>query len=71
MTERIERILKLWKEKTKDYEKIYNEAAQIFNEIQQLQTRQKKLAFTDKNFIKDVQELTNQIQKHMFKGWQT
>jgi ATP-dependent protease HslVU (ClpYQ) ATPase subunit len=83
----VERILKLWKEKTKDYEKIYNQAAQIVNEINQLQTRQKQLAFndlqyailltleqklgTDKNLTQDIQELTSQLQTQMFKGWQT
>jgi type I restriction enzyme R subunit len=87
LTERVERILKLWKEKTKDYEKIYNEAAQIVNEIQQLQTRQNQLAFTNmqyailltleqklgpnKSLIQDVQELTALLQPFMFKGWQT
>jgi type I restriction enzyme R subunit len=87
LTQKVERILKLWKEKTKDYKKIYNQAAQIVNEINQLQTRQKQLAFTDlqyailltleqklppsKNLTADVQELTNQLQAQMFKGWQT
>jgi type I restriction enzyme R subunit len=87
LTQKVERILKLWKEKTKDYEKIYNQAAQIVNEINQLQTRQKQLAFTDlqyailltleqklhpsKNLTQDVQELTSQLQTQMFKGWQT
>jgi type I restriction enzyme R subunit len=87
LTEKVERILKLWKEKTKDYEKIYNQAAQIINEINQLQTRQKQLGFTDlqyailltlektlgtdKNLTADIQELTSQLQPQMFKGWQT
>ncbi|MBT0158884.1 HsdR family type I site-specific deoxyribonuclease [Candidatus Bathyarchaeota archaeon A05DMB-2] len=87
LTQKVERILKLWKEKTKDYEKIYNQAAQIVNEIQQLQTRQKQLAFTDlqyailltleqklpqsKDLTTDVQELTKQLQPQLFKGWQT
>jgi len=87
LTERVERILKLWTEKTKDYEKIYKQAAQIVNEINQLQARQKQLDFTnlqyamlltleqklgtDKTLIKDVQELTTQLQHQMFKGWQT
>lgn len=87
LTEKVERILKLWKEKTKDYEKIYNEAAQIVNEIQQLQTRQKQLAFTDlqyailltleqtlpptKDLTQDVNGLTKLLQPYLFKGWQT
>ena len=87
LTERVERILKLWKEKIKDYERIYNEGAQIFNEIQKLQARQNQLSFTnmqyailltleqklgsDEKLVKDVQELTEILQPLMFKGWQT
>jgi type I restriction enzyme R subunit len=87
LTEKIERILKLWKEKTKDYDKIYKEAAQIVNEIQQLQSRQNQLGFTNlqysillnlentlgpnKHLTQDAQELTALLQPHMFKGWQT
>jgi type I restriction enzyme R subunit len=87
LTEKVERILKLWKEKTKDYDKIYNQAAQIINEINQLQSRQKELNFTDlqysmllaleqkfgtnKNIVQDAQELTALLQSHMFRGWQT
>jgi type I restriction enzyme R subunit len=83
---KVERILKLWKEKTKDFEKIYNESAQIFQEIQNLQARQKQLLFTDlqyaillnlektigpnNNLTKDTQELATILQPHLFKGWQ-
>jgi len=86
LAEKVEHILKLWKAKTKDFERIYNESAQIFQEIQQLQSRQKQLAFTDlqysillnlekplgteKTLTSDVQELTNLLQPTMFKGWQ-
>jgi type I restriction enzyme, R subunit len=86
LTEKVERILKLWKEKTKDFEKIYNESAQIFQEIQALQSRQKQLAFTNlqyaillnmertlgtnNDFTKDTQELTAILQPYLFKGWQ-
>jgi type I restriction enzyme R subunit len=87
LTQRVERILKLWTEKTKDYEKIYKQAAEIVNEINQLQARQKQLDFTnlqyamlltleqklgtDKNLVHDVEDLTKQLQPQMFKGWQT
>jgi type I restriction enzyme R subunit len=86
LTEKVERILKLWKEKTKDFEKIYKEGAQIINEINKLQSRQKQLGFTDlqysillnleqklgtdKNLTQDAQELISQLQPQMFKGWQ-
>jgi type I restriction enzyme R subunit len=83
---KVERILKLWKEKTKDFEKIYNESAQIYQEIQQLQSRQKQLAFTNLQYAillniektlgtstdltKDAQKLTQILKPHLFKGWQ-
>jgi type I restriction enzyme R subunit len=86
LAERVERILKLWREKTKDYEKIYNEGTQVVNEIQQLQARQKQLAFTDlqyailltleqtlqptKDLTQDVKELSALLQPYLFKGWQ-
>jgi len=86
LTGKVERILKLWKEKTKNYQEIYNQAAQIVNEINQLQSRQKQLNFTDlqysllltleqklgtdENLKDDVKQLTAQLQPHMFKGWQ-
>lgn len=87
LTERVERILELWKEKNKDYELIYNEAVQVVNKIQQLEARQNELAFTnmqyailltlekrlrpDKDFVEDVQELTELLRPYMFRGWQT
>jgi type I restriction enzyme R subunit len=86
LTEKVERILKLWKEKTKDFDKIYDEGTKIIEEINQLQSRQKQLDFTDlqysilltmektlgtdKNLTQDAQELTTQLRPHMFKGWQ-
>jgi type I restriction enzyme R subunit len=86
LVEKVERILKLWKEKTKDFEKIYNESAKIYQEIQQLQNRQKQLAFTNLQYAtllnmektlgtntyltKDAQELTTLLQPYLFKGWQ-
>jgi type I restriction enzyme R subunit len=86
LAEKVERILKLWKEKTKDFEKIYNESAKIYQEIQQLQNRQKQLAFTNLQYAmllnmenslgtgtdltKDAQELTTLLQPYLFKGWQ-
>jgi len=86
LAEKVERILKLWKEKTKDFEKIYNESAEIFKEIQALQARQKQLLFTNLQYAillniekaipnngdltKDTQELTAMLQPYLFKGWQ-
>lgn len=87
LAEKVERILKLWKERTKDYEKIYKQGQQIIQEINKLQNRQKQLGYTDlqysmlltlenkfgtnKNLTQDVKTLTNQIQPLMFRGWYT
>jgi type I restriction enzyme R subunit len=86
LTEKVERILKLWKEKTKDFEKIYNEGTQIIKEIAKLESRKNELGFsnlqysilltmeqnlgTDKNLSQDVQELAHLLEPQMFKGWQ-
>ncbi|MEM2148004.1 MAG: hypothetical protein QXJ94_05320, partial [Candidatus Bathyarchaeia archaeon] len=86
LADKVERLLKLWKEKTKNFEKIYNESAQIFQQIQARQTRQKQLQFTNLQYAillhmekaipntadltKDTQELTAQLQPYLFKGWQ-
>jgi len=85
LTQRVERIVKLWKERTKDFEKIYKEGLQTLAEINKLTARQKKLDFSDLQYSmllafekqfgsdiqleKDVKELSKQIQQHMFSGW--
>ncbi len=86
LTAKVERILKLWKEKTKDFEKIYNESAKIYQEIQALQARQKQLQFTNLQYAillnientlgtnvdrtNDAQQLTTLLKPYLFKGWQ-
>lgn len=47
LTEKVERILKLWKEKTKDFEKIYREGLEVIEEINRLSARQKEMGFSD------------------------
>ncbi len=85
LTEKVERILKLWKEKTKDFERIYAEGMEVFKKIEKLSKRQKELGFSDmeyslllnleKNFgedsefILDVRELSNKLRNHIFNNW--
>ena len=85
ITDRVERILKLWKERTKDYEKIYKEGIAAIQEINKLEARQKDLGFTDLQYsmllalekkftedpelVRDIQNLSSQIEQHMFPGW--
>jgi len=47
LVEKVERLLELWKEKTKDYERIYEEGVIAINEIRSLSKRQKSLGFSD------------------------
>lgn len=83
---KVERLLNLWKEKTKKFDKIYNEGAEIFQQIQARQARQKQLQFTNlqyaillniekaipncEDLTKDTQELATLLQPYLFKGWQ-
>ena len=85
LTQKVERILKMWKERTKDFEKIYKEGLQIIEEMKKLTARQKELGFSDLEYsllltlekrfgsdprlVKDVTELSTQIKEHMFTGW--
>ena len=85
LVDKVEGILELWKEKTKDFEKIYSEGVAALDEIQKLTRRQKELAFNnleysqllalekrfgkDKELIKDVKELSENLRKQMFPGW--
>jgi type I restriction enzyme R subunit len=83
---KVERILEMWKKKTKDFEQIYVESAQIYQQIQQLRSRQQKLLFTDLQYsilltledvlgsdgklIQDTTGITSLLQPNLFRGWQ-
>ncbi len=85
LVDRVERLIKEWREKTKDYEKIYKEGVQIVQEIQKLTERQKTLELTDLEYsilltlekwfgdadgtLKDARELSERLKQHMFPGW--
>ncbi len=85
LTEKVERILKLWKEKTKDFERIYAEGIEVFKKIEKLSHRQKELAFSDMEYslllnlekkfgedselIRDVRELSDILRGHIFNNW--
>ncbi|MBI4378908.1 MAG: HsdR family type I site-specific deoxyribonuclease [Nitrospinae bacterium] len=85
LVEKVERLLELWKEKIKDYEKIYLEGSKIFQDINTLSDRQKSLGFTDPEYailleleraldksdglVEEVKKLSKELQKYMFFGW--
>jgi type I restriction enzyme R subunit len=85
LVEKVERLLELWKEKTKDYKKIYLEGTNIFQDITTLSERQKSLGFSDTEYamllelekkldgkvelISEVKNLSKQLEQYMFSGW--
>ncbi|MCX9010702.1 MAG: HsdR family type I site-specific deoxyribonuclease, partial [Candidatus Methanoperedens sp.] len=85
LAEKVERILKLWKEKTKDFERIYNEGVEVIKKIEKLSQRQKEIGFSDMEYsmllslekrfgedselIKDVRELSDRLHGQIFNNW--
>lgn len=85
LIERVERLLEMWREKTRDYERIYTEGVKTINEINSLISRQESLHFSDleysmllelekrfdrsEDFVEVVKELSRKLEKYMFFGW--
>jgi len=85
LAERVEKMIELWRERTKDYERIYAEGVEIINEKSKLETRQKVLGLSNleyamllnleeklgkkKNLVENIEELYNDIKKQMFPNW--
>jgi type I restriction enzyme R subunit len=87
LTERVERLVERWKQKSKDYEQIYREGVAIIEEMNRLRARQQQLAFSnlqygillaleekfgqDASLVGDVKNLVSELEGKMFRGWQT
>jgi len=87
LADKVENILKLWREKTRDFERIYRECVSVLKEREKLVVRQKTLGFTnleystllalekrsgEEEYIKsEVKELSDSLEKQMFPGWQS
>ncbi|MEA2016620.1 MAG: HsdR family type I site-specific deoxyribonuclease [Actinomycetota bacterium] len=85
LVERVERLLELWKEKAKDYERIYLESKNIFHSIGNLASRQEDLGFSDLQYslllvlegkfgekqelLSKVTELSEELDNLLFPGW--
>jgi len=85
LVDKVERLLKLWKEITKDYEKIYLEGVKIVEQINTLSQRQKGLNFSDLEYslllilenkfgrgdglVRDLRNLSEKLEKQTFPGW--
>jgi type I restriction enzyme R subunit len=85
LSDRVEQIIELWRQKTKDYERIYTEGVSIIDEINTLSKRQNSLGISDleyamlltienklskeNNLINEIKGLSTELQKAMFPGW--
>jgi len=85
LVERVERLLELWKEKTKDYKRIYTEGKDIINEINSLGNRQRMIGFSDLEYslllvleekfgkkdelLNEIEDISNKLKIHLFPGW--
>lgn len=85
LVEKVERLLDLWKEKTKDFERIYREAVKVVGKIVTLEDRKRSLGFSNLEYSmllaleeglggKDVlpqkvRVLSDELKNHLFPGW--
>jgi type I restriction enzyme R subunit len=85
LAEKVERLLEMWREKTRDYKRIYEESVKIIKEKETLSQRQRELGFSDlaysillelerciqkaDDFVAIVKGLSQSLQKHLFTGW--
>jgi len=85
LVEKVERLLELWKEKTKDYERIYEEGARLIKEINSLSERQKSLGMSsleyslllaleekfgrDEKLLNELRDISERLKNYLFPGW--
>jgi type I restriction enzyme R subunit len=82
---KVERILKMWQEKSADFEAVYREGASIISEWNDLNRRQNELGFSNleyaillalegkisgKVLVEDTKALSKKMEENMFSGWQ-
>ena len=85
LVDRVEKMMKLWEQKTKDYELIYSEGVSVVNEMNLLKSKQRSLGLgdveyamllsleedlgEDEKLVDKVRELSSQLKESMFSGW--
>ncbi len=85
LVERVERLLQMWREKIKDYERIYKEGAKIVEDLNSLTARQRQLGFSDLEYsmlltvegkigkedkvLEGIKGISKKLKKYMFPGW--
>jgi type I restriction enzyme R subunit len=85
LAERVERLIELWREKTKDYDRIYQEGSSIWNDAMAMQARQKRLGLKNMEYalllvieqslgegdkhLDEIRELSEEIDRIAYPGW--
>ena len=85
LVEKVERLLEMWKEKTRDYRQIYEEGVKTIGEIENLTQRQRSLGFSNleysilldlektihktDDFVRLIKELSKSLERLLFEGW--
>jgi type I restriction enzyme R subunit len=85
LVERVEKLLEMWKEKTRDYERIYKEGVKVIEDVSTLSERQRSLGFSDLEYsmlltleeglgesdglAREIRSLSERLKKYMFPGW--
>lgn len=85
LVEKVERLLELWREKTRDYERIYKGGIEAMNEIKSLSERQKTLGFSnleysmllaleekfgkEEKLLHETRDISDNLKNTMFPGW--
>jgi type I restriction enzyme R subunit len=85
LADRVQRLLRLWRERIKDYETIYAEGVRIIQDLNELTERKRRLNFSNlqygillslekqlganQDLIQDSEDLENSLKPLMFKDW--
>jgi type I restriction enzyme, R subunit len=85
LVDKVERLLEMWREKTKDYKKIYLEGSKVFQDMKALTDRKASLGFSDLEYAlllelekilpaaseggASVKTLSVQLERYLFPGW--
>jgi type I restriction enzyme, R subunit len=85
LVDRVEKLLRMWREKNKNYEIIYQQGQKIVEDFNLLSDRQTRLGFSDLEYsillvlesklhdgqelVDEVKGLSQRLKDHMFPGW--
>lgn len=85
ISDKVEELLKQWREKKKDYEKICRDGTLIIEELEKIKERQEKTGLSDMEYaillileqkigkredlVSDVKKIADSLKTEMFEGW--